>query len=84
MNNTRYIELVKHEDTIIDIMLTSTELSNSAVTTPSPLTLKVTPYPGHDMRGRLYIASLKDTECADIPGVPIVPLQGVKDKTGVF
>lgn len=56
----------------------------SAVTTPSPLSLKLTPNPGHDMRGRLYIASLKDTECADIPGVPIVPLQGVKDKTGVF
>jgi len=57
---------------------------NNAVTTPSPLSLKLTPNPGHDMRGRLYIASLKDTECADIPGVPIVPLQGVKDKTGVF
>ncbi len=32
----------------------------------------------------MNIASQKDTECADIPGVPIVPLQGVKDKTGVF
>ena len=30
------------------------------------------------------IAVQKDTECADIPGVPIVPLQGVMDKTGIF
>ena len=35
-------------------------------------------------KGIINIDELKDTECADIPGVPIVPLQGVKDKTGVF
>ena len=55
---TTYNEFVKHEDTIRSIMLTSTILSNSAVTTPSPLTLKVTPYPGHDMRGRLLYLSI--------------------------
>ena len=58
MNNTRYIELVKHEDTIIDIMLTSTELSNSAVTTPSPLSLKLTPNLLHDIGGRLLHLSI--------------------------
>ena len=58
MNNTRYIELVKHEDTIIDIMLTSTELSNSAVTTPSPLSLKLTPNLLHNIGGRLLHLSI--------------------------
>ena len=79
-----YNELVKHEDTIIDIMLTSTKLSNSAVREGRPFCLKLTPYPRNTIGGRLYIALPRDTKCADIPGVPIVPLQGVKDKTGNF
>ena len=32
----------------------------------------------------IKIDSLRDTKCGDIPAVPIVPLQGVKDKTGNF
>jgi hypothetical protein len=31
---------------------------NNAVTTPSPSSLKLTPYPGHDMRGRLLHLSI--------------------------
>jgi len=56
---TTYNELVKHEDTIRSIMLTSTILSNSAVTTPSPLTLKVTPYPRHLIMGWLHLSIVR-------------------------
>lgn len=81
MNIIKHNKLVKHEGMIRSIMLTSTIMSNSAVMEGRPLCLKLTPYPRNIIGDRLDIVSPREYRYGDIPAVPIVPTQGVMDKT---